>query len=145
MNDDKNKMKPVVESDPGMKMAHLEIEAILKKYDIGGIAILHKPGFNENIVIIDPSFSVVKLNAVRQLQIVPPLEDPNDPKVAKAKVASTVNLLYNLKNQAMQLAMIVNQAEQTVRKHFNIAPPPNAPRTPIPPGKNGFGGGLTKH
>jgi hypothetical protein len=144
MNEDKkNNLKPVVESDPGLKMAHLEIEAILKKYEIVGIAVLHKPGFNENIVVIDAPFSCVQLNAVRQLQIVPPLEDPNDPKVAKAKIASTVNLLFNLKNQAMQLAMILNQAEQTVRKHFNLQPPAGQPK--IVPPKNGFGGGPVKH
>jgi len=127
--------QPNPEQDPKLKMASMEIKAILEKYDVAGFAILHLPGHLENVIKISPSFSCVGLNEVNQLQIHPPLVDPTDEKPAKKKIADTVNMLFNLKTQAMKFGMILNMAEQTVRKHFNLVPPPGNPR----PGSNGTG------
>lgn len=119
--------QPMAEHDPKLKMAAHEIREILKKYDIGGFAILHVPGHLENVVNISPSFSCAGLNDVNQLQIHPPMVDPENEAPAKKKIADTVNLLFNLKTQAMKFGMILNMAEQTVRKHFNLQPKPGTP------------------
>lgn len=121
---------------PKLKMAAMEIKATLEKYDIAGIAHLHEPGFNEYVIHISPTFSVVELNAANHLKVNPPVEMPDDPTWSKKKVATTVNMLANLKMHTMKLSMVLQQAEATVRKYFGIELKPGGPHIQLP--KNGL-------
>lgn len=47
---------------PKLKKAKQEIEAILKKYDIGALAVLHTPGFGETIWHLTPSYSAIEIS-----------------------------------------------------------------------------------
>lgn len=131
-NQQGNKVPPP--SSPNLKKAAAEVKKILEKYDVAGLCIMYEPGFSEYIVAISPSWSVVGINEKNQLMITPPIEDPANPKAGMAKVADTVNMLANVRVGCTRLMMILSQAEQSVRKHFGIKPPP----PPIlKPGQNG--------
>lgn len=41
-----------------LKIARAEIEAVLKKHDLAGVAVLHTPGMTEFFYDIQPSYSV---------------------------------------------------------------------------------------
>lgn len=55
-------MKPIYSVDapdqPRLKAARLEIEAVLAKYDLAGVVVLHTPGMAEFFYNIQPSYSV---------------------------------------------------------------------------------------
>lgn len=38
-----------------------EIKTILDKYDIAGMVVIHTPGFSENLLQIDPSYSCARI------------------------------------------------------------------------------------
>jgi hypothetical protein len=127
--------KKVEEFSPKLKMAAKEIQDIMDKYDVAGVAQLHIPGFNEFVVKIDPSFSVVSLNERRELRITPPIEIPGQEAESKQKIVNTVNLLFNLRNHITKVMMVLGHAEQNVRQHFGIKPPAkkDGPVIPLPP------------
>lgn len=46
---------------PKLRSAMAEIKEIIKKHDIGAIVVLHTPGFGEDYIKIDPSYSCAKV------------------------------------------------------------------------------------
>ena len=44
-------------SGPKLKAARAEIEALLKRYDIAGVVVLHEPGFGEQFWFLHPAYS----------------------------------------------------------------------------------------
>lgn len=104
-------------------MAKMEIEEILKKYDICAAVMLHAPGFTEMTMKVEASYSCSYMQG-NTFKIRPPLIDPNDDTKAKAIIAETVNMLANMRIRLGQFAMAFTQAEIAVRHEFNIAPPP---------------------
>jgi len=46
---------------PKLKTAMEEIKEIMNKHDIGGIVIIHTPGFGEHYTKINPSYSALEL------------------------------------------------------------------------------------
>jgi hypothetical protein len=53
-----------------LKIARVEIEAVLKKHDLSGVVVLHTPGMAEFFYDIQPSYSCVWLDeAVPMLRI----------------------------------------------------------------------------
>lgn len=46
---------------PKLKKAMAEIDAIIKKYDINGVVVLHEPGFGEYKHYVDASWSCARL------------------------------------------------------------------------------------
>lgn len=112
----------VPDQHPKLKMAHLEILEILKKHDISGVAVLHTPGHMEMVQYIEPTFSCVKINAKRQLQINAPIIDPENPEVAKKKIADTINMVANMRKNITDLARVFTQADVAVRQHFGMMP-----------------------
>lgn len=55
-------MKPTYSIDapdqPRLKVARLEIEAVMAKHDLAGVVVLHTPGMSEFFYSIRPSYSV---------------------------------------------------------------------------------------
>jgi hypothetical protein len=136
--DNPKKGVPIAETNPTLEMAAMEIKAILERYDIAGIVLMHVPGFIKYVMHIDATFSVVSVNAVNQLKITPPIEDPLNPEPAKKKIADTVNMLANLRVYTGKLSMTLTQAEIATRQQFGINAPKPAPGPPnLIPGKNG--------
>jgi len=120
------------EHSPKLKMAGMEIKAILEKYDIAGVAHLHLPGFNEYVIHISPSFSCVEINEQNKLRIHPPLEDPLNPNAHKKKIADTVNMIANMKMHQFKLSQVLSQADIAVRSQFGMMPKPGQPKPPFP-------------
>lgn len=108
------------EFSPKLKMAAKEIEDILVKYDISGIINLFEPMIAESIIKIDPSWSVVSLNAARHLKINPPIVDLKNQEAAKKKIIDTINMLANLRIRISEIIMALMQAEQAVRTRFGM-------------------------
>ena len=46
---------------PKLKNAMEEIKQVLKKHDIGGLIILHTPGYGEHYIKLSPSYSALEL------------------------------------------------------------------------------------
>lgn len=110
-------------------MAKMEIEEILKKYDIAAAVMLHAPGFTEMILKIETGYSCGYMEN-NKFKIRPPLVDPNDDTKHKAIIAETVNMLANMRIRLGQFTIAFTQAEMMVRSEFNIAPPPDKKTPP---------------
>jgi hypothetical protein len=79
---------------PKLKKAMEEMKAIIKKYDIAALIILHTPGDSECLNAITPSYSCMKWNG-DELRIRAKLkEDFNgDKKAMQEKLQATSNML----------------------------------------------------
>lgn len=79
---------------PKLKKAMEEIKAIIAKYDIAALVVLHAPGDSEYLNAIAPSYSCMKWNG-DELRIRAKLkEDFNgDKKKMEEKLAATSNML----------------------------------------------------
>lgn len=108
------------EHHPTLKMASLEIYEILKKHDIAGICVIHTVGFKELVTRIDPSYSCIKLNELRQLQIIKPIEDPLNPEQAAKPVVDTITMLSHMGAALMQLSNLCSQSVIAVRMTFGM-------------------------
>lgn len=130
-----------IHSDVLLK-AKAEIEAVLVKYNIAGVAVLHQQGeprgYLENIVHLNPSYSLVYMDGPKLKSEKPPLASPTGQSEAeiefRANVAATINMLFNLKMRLNQLTGAMNGAEVMARQNFNV------PMPKPPGGKNGTGG-----
>lgn len=74
-----------------------EINDILRKHDIGGLIILHTPGFVEYRLAIDPSYSVAKWNG-DELRVRARLQEDyqGDKEAWTEDVSNTLNMLQML-------------------------------------------------
>lgn len=79
---------------PKLKKAAEEIKAVIKKYDIAALIVLHTPYHSEYVNEITPSYSCMKWNG-DELRIRAKLkEDFNgDKKAMEKKLADTSNML----------------------------------------------------
>lgn len=117
------------EHHPTLKMASLEIKAILEKHDIAGVCVLHTAGFKEILVRVNPSYSCIEIDELRRLKVNKPIEDPNDPEKAAKPVADSINMLAHMQMSLFQLSKIFEQSIIAVRMTFGMMPKPG----PIPP------------
>jgi hypothetical protein len=102
------------------------------------VAVLHEhgtPSYVENLVHLATPVSVVYMDGMKLKSVKPPLASASGQTATelefRARVAATINMLYNLKLRLSQLTGAMNGAEMMARQNFNVpAPPP-------PGGKNG--------
>lgn len=118
----------LTDQDPILKQAAADIQEIFKKYDIAGLAVLHTTAQVEYTIRLDPSYSIVRLNN-KNLEITPPLVDPNEPERAGKKVRETLNMLINLRLHTTKLVQSLGMSEIYFRQEMKI---PIA--KPLPPG-----------
>jgi hypothetical protein len=81
---------------PKLKMAMEEIKAIISKYDIGAVVVLHAPSFVEYLTRINPSYSCASFieNGIR---VRAKTEDfGGSVEIRNQKLKDTANMLYNL-------------------------------------------------
>ena len=91
-----------------LKIARAEIEAILKKYDLGGVVVLHTPGMAEFFYDISPSYSCAwideKAGAVR---IRSKLDDyGGDAEAQRSEQAATAQLVHALAVEAGRASLM---------------------------------------
>lgn len=80
---------------PKLKQAKAEIEAILKKYDIGALVVLHTPGFGESIWNLTPSYSAIEITPDHRAILLKsnPAHYGGDKDKRNLAVTNTVNMV----------------------------------------------------
>jgi hypothetical protein len=121
--------------DPKLKMAMEDIKAILKKYDIAAVVVLHNiqsvtpkkdgsqhaQGHSEYYLNIEPSYSAAKFNAqTGQLQVKGKKEHYSTVEERNRKIASTVNMAETLAISTGKMAMMVMDMEEMIKKCWPI-------------------------
>jgi hypothetical protein len=136
MQNNNHKPQPPAEN-PVLEQAAKEIAAVLKKHDIAGVVQLFTPGHNKYAMNLQPSWSVIAVDAVGKLRMTAPLVDPENPQEAQTKVLDTVRMLVNLRIYLTKMVGVIVQSEVAVREYFGVqAPPPPKPGPPNLPFKN---------
>lgn len=105
---------------PKLKKAAEEIKAILKKYDIGALVVLHNPGHIEYIVEISPSYSCAKIEPYGVRVKAKLQEDFNgDKEKWETTIWATTNMLNSLGQIGAKQASILMQVSKEVDKVTN--------------------------
>lgn len=80
-----------------------EVKAVLDKYDVAGVAVLHAPGHSEYLLKVDPSYSCAKIQG-QELRF--KTKGLNLSKSAKRKMISdTANMMHGLSNTTGHLSL----------------------------------------
>lgn len=102
---------------PKLKIAIEEIKEILRKHDIGGIAVVHTPGFAEYLMSIQPSYSCMKVDGDHVRVLAKRADFPNKEAWEK-KVSDTSDMLHGLStcfgNQILGLMELSDRLDETV-------------------------------
>lgn len=112
-----------MDENKNLTAAGLEIEAIIRKYDVSGFVTLWEPNYRDIKVVIDPSFSCVKISKDNKLRVIRPIIDPKNDTPGKKVISDTVNMLTHLGRSAMELANNFRAAMIQVRQEFGLMPP----------------------
>lgn len=116
---------------PKLKQAAEEIKAILAKYDIGGIVLLHTPGFAEFVKHVNPSYSCCTLAPDGELRIKAKLADFNGDKAAwKKTVEDSLGMIHAFTSMGGFIMLPLMELEERVSKIVDA---------------EHFGGGFTSH
>lgn len=110
---------------PKLKIAMEEIKAVFEKYDIGGFAVLHTPGFAEFFSKVDPSYSCAKFEHLPDgqtgVRFRSKLADYDGDKEAwHTKTSDTVNLLQNVVDAAAPTMMVFMDMIEALQKQLKI-------------------------
>lgn len=77
---------------PKLKKAMEDIKAVLNKYDIAAMVVLHTPGHSEYLMRIDPTYSCAKTDG-DSIRIKAKIKDFPDKKAWEERVSNTSNML----------------------------------------------------
>lgn len=88
----------IAPDQPRLKIARLEIEAVLRQHDLAGVIVLHTPGMTEFFYDIRPSYSCVWVeDAVGMLRMKSKLADyGGDAQAQRHDQAATANMTRGL-------------------------------------------------
>jgi hypothetical protein len=110
-----------------LKIARAEIEAVLKKHDIGGAVVLHTPGMTEWFYDIRPSYSCAWIDdAASMVRVRSKLADfGGDAEAQRRGQAATANLLHghahDLGQAAIMFLDVAHVADQALRAEHTTA------------------------
>lgn len=94
-----------------------EIKAVLTKHDIGGLVVIHTPGFHEYLFKVDPSYSCAAIDPMRGLRV---KTNPSDPlEVKKQLVSDTINMLDHFSLGGGNLVMQSVDMLEMLKKKVN--------------------------
>jgi hypothetical protein len=101
-----------------LKVARLEIEAVLKKHDLGGLVVLHTPGMSEFFYEVNPSWSCLTIDeAVGHVRVLSKLENfGGDKRRQGESQAATAELAFALAEQCTEAARMFSQVSVFVTK-----------------------------
>jgi hypothetical protein len=100
--------------NPKLKIAMEEIKAIMKKYDCGGIVVLHLPGHSEYLFKIDPSYSCARFENGRVRINVKAMHYDNDKKLRDHFVTNTSNMFSLLSEVGGRLVLNLMDVSKTL-------------------------------
>ncbi len=125
------------EFSPHLLMAAKEIEEVMKKYDVAGVAVIQDPTGVKTAQRLDPSGTCgyMKGGAFGVTEpLVPKLSNPVAQAQALAErretIFRTLNMVVNLQMVTATTLVALRGAESHIRKFFKLTPPP-------PSGANG--------
>lgn len=98
---------------PKLKKAAEEIKAIIKKYDIAALVVLHTPGNSEYLMAIDPSYSCAKFEG-DNLRVKAKKKDYPSIEAWKQKIADTSNMLNLIGTTGGQIVMNILELSKRV-------------------------------
>lgn len=103
-----------------LKIARLEIEAILKKHDLAGVAVLHTPGMAEIFYDVAPSYSCLRYNdKTGMLRVRSKLADyGGDAAAQRLGQAATANMAAALADSLGRAALMFLGMAEVVDKEM---------------------------
>lgn len=102
-----------------LKVARLEIEAVLAKHDLAGVVTLHTPGMSEFFYRINPSYSVCWVDeSVPMVRIKSKLDrDHGGDRAEQVTMqAQTANMTAALAGDLLRAALMFSEVDETVSK-----------------------------
>lgn len=106
---------------PKLRSAMAEIKEIIKKHDIGAVVVLHTPGYGEDYIKIDPSYSCTKVAVTMKGEAVVNITTKNTPKEQKQQMLTdTVNMFGIMCDLVGEKAMFVIDIMEELRKKLDI-------------------------
>lgn len=117
---------------PRLKVARLEIEALLAKHDLAGVIVLHTPGMTEFFYRIQPSYSVCWIDEAAGIVRVKSVRDRDHAGDAAAQLAmqaATANMTAGLASELHHAATMFTYLDQVVSKSLNAE---HTPATYVP-------------
>lgn len=113
--------KPTYDIDapdqPRLKVARLEIEALLQKHDLAGVVVLHTPGMSEFFYNISPSYSVCWIDeSARRVRIRSRVqrEHQGDAAAQQRDQAATANMTAALAEDLRKAAGMFEDVDHVV-------------------------------
>ena len=102
-----------------LKKAMDDIRKILNRHDIGAVVLLHEPGYNENLLNLNPSYSCCEISSTKVTFKLG--EEHYKGDVAKRdKVASeTLNMISSLATFTNTININLKQAERELSRTLN--------------------------
>lgn len=99
-----------------LKLARVEIEAVLRKHDLGGAVVLHTPGMTEFFYDIQPSYSCAWIDeSVPCVRVKSRQTDyGGDKEAQRHDQAATANLMHGLATDLMRAGKMFGGVAQVV-------------------------------
>lgn len=126
-------MKQAPDFSPHMLMAAKEIEDVLKRYDLAGVAVLQDPTGVKVVQRLDPTgtcsymkggaFGVREPEMPRDLEQLPAVAQGEAITERRETIFRTLNMVVNLRIVTTTVMVALQQAEDHVRKFFKLTPP----------------------
>jgi hypothetical protein len=137
--DPKQNGKGEMPFSPKLKMVANEIKAILDKYDIAGVVVLHEPTHTEFLIKVNTTNSLAFMEGkvFKCKDVTEPILLTDDQRNQWTKdrrdmIFRTLNMVVNLRIVTTSVMLALTQAEQYVRHFFKIMTPPPPPGGKMP-------------
>ncbi|MCP1384860.1 hypothetical protein [Runella salmonicolor] len=99
---------------PKLKRVMAQIKDILQKEDLGGMVVLHTPGYSEYLLNLTPSYSCLKVEK-DQIRVLSKLTDyDGDQKQQIQHQANTANMLSLITETAVNQTRVLMQVSNAV-------------------------------
>lgn len=117
MNEQLNAPEPT----PHIKMCAAELQAVLDRYDLAAVVVLHEPSQVTFFVKLDPSYSLAKMHGDK-LKLNHPKPDLEHPDAISPGPAHTVNMFANLGGMLQQVLGNMKQSLMSAQVFYNLRP-----------------------
>jgi len=100
---------------PILKIAMVEIQAILQKHDIAGFVVIHTPGFSEYLNQVSPSYSCAKIEN-RDIRFKVKASEVGGPEKAHAIANDTFNMVTHFADMLGSHAILYMDAQEMLKE-----------------------------
>lgn len=102
-----------------LKQAMEEIKEVMKKYDIGGLVVLHTPGYIENYMKINPSYSALEFKDKKHILMKGKDNYKSDKYTHIQAVENSLNLLKSICDVTAITIYPIMEASQSMDVFYN--------------------------